>query len=438
MDDGHPDLVGQVVRVGEVGLEGQPEERDRLGMAIQSAPHSVRARLRRCRTGRRRRAGRSPGAGPRVGSSAMTMATSSRAAANGIGMVASASSTRSSNGRWAARRGPGGDGRSANRVDAWPWLPYPRGVTDGPAGFVVTVDPGDRIHFLDWTAPDVDRRPGTVGDRARPRPGVRRPGSGRRSPAGSRRGPTPIAGDGPARPRALRRPDRGRRLRPGPPGRGRRRGRRRRRLSTRPDDPAARSCLAGHGFGAIVAAVARRAPRVALCGPRPRRRRLGTHRGRHGPGRRRVPARPRRAARGHGLDARVPARPARLRPGRPGTPTRRQRPGRPSSRPTPGASCRRRDRTPSRPASGRCSAYDPGAILPGVEAPIVALVAAAATDAAVRVGALAAIDEDRVAAGRGPIRAVRLAATGHNLMRYRPADVTAAILDLAARPRTAT
>jgi pimeloyl-ACP methyl ester carboxylesterase len=28
--------------------------------------------------------------------------------------------------------------------------PYPRGVTDAPAGYVVTVDPGDRIHFLDW------------------------------------------------------------------------------------------------------------------------------------------------------------------------------------------------------------------------------------------------------------------------------------------------
>ena len=85
-----------------------------------------------------------------------------------------------------------------------------------------------------------------------------------------------------------------------------------------------------------------------------------------GHGRRRVPARPRRAARGDALARRVPGGPRRLRPGDAGTPTRNARRGRRSSRPTPGGSCRRRGRTRSRPASGRCSRTTRSATLAAV------------------------------------------------------------------------
>jgi pimeloyl-ACP methyl ester carboxylesterase len=40
--------------------------------------------------------------------------------------------------------------------------PYATGVIDAPAGFVVTVEPGDRIHFLDWGGPGGTRRPGVL------------------------------------------------------------------------------------------------------------------------------------------------------------------------------------------------------------------------------------------------------------------------------------
>lgn len=75
-------------------------------------------------------------------------------------------------------------------------------------------------------------------------------------------------------------------------------------------------------------------------------------------------------------------------------------------------------------------AYEPAMTLAAVEAPIVALVA---TDdgARSRVGALAALSDARVAAGRGAIWVRSFESVGHNLMRYRPTDVTDAILSLA-------
>jgi pimeloyl-ACP methyl ester carboxylesterase len=77
---------------------------------------------------------------------------------------------------------------------------------------------------------------------------------------------------------------------------------------------------------------------------------------------------------------------------------------------------------------------DPTATLLAVSAPIVALLASDDV-AGHRAGGLAAISAARVDAGREPIRAVVLPAIGHNLMRYRPADAAAAILSLAVPAR---
>ncbi len=160
---------------------------------------------------------------------------------------------------------------------------------------------------------------------------------------------------------------------------GPRRGRRRRRRGLRAarrrlDD---RVVLAGHGFGAIVAAGPRPALGRAVRRSRPRRRRLGVARGVDRPRRRRVPARPRRAARGAALDGGLPRRPGRLRSRRPGTPTRSARRGPRSSRRTPAASSRSRGRTCSRRASARCSPTTRSRRCAPVAAPVVALAAAA-------------------------------------------------------------
>jgi pimeloyl-ACP methyl ester carboxylesterase len=76
-------------------------------------------------------------------------------------------------------------------------------------------------------------------------------------------------------------------------------------------------------------------------------------------------------------------------------------------------------------------ALDPVDVLTDVAAPVVALLASD-DEAGTRAAALRAVSAARVAAGRSPIRLVVAAAPGHNLMRYRPAEVTAAILSLAA------
>lgn len=73
--------------------------------------------------------------------------------------------------------------------------------------------------------------------------------------------------------------------------------------------------------------------------------------------------------------------------------------------------------------------YDPVAVLARVAAPVVALIAADPDGARGR--ALASVSDARVAAGRAPVTHAAMPAIGHNLMRYRPQDVTDAILSLA-------
>ena len=78
-------------------------------------------------------------------------------------------------------------------------------------------------------------------------------------------------------------------------------------------------------------------------------------------------------------------------------------------------------------------AYDPAATLARVSAPIVALLARDDTEgfrnlALVRTAAAVA------RAGRPPLRFARFPAEGHDLVRYRPDEVAAAVLELAAAP----
>ncbi len=77
--------------------------------------------------------------------------------------------------------------------------------------------------------------------------------------------------------------------------------------------------------------------------------------------------------------------------------------------------------------------YDPVETLADVAAPIVALAAAASTDdqPGERRRALAAVDDGRRLAERAPIAVVSFLRDGHNLMRYRPDAVSAAILSVA-------
>ena len=74
--------------------------------------------------------------------------------------------------------------------------------------------------------------------------------------------------------------------------------------------------------------------------------------------------------------------------------------------------------------------YDPLVTLAAVEAPIVALAAGDDMEGS-RGKALAAASAARAAAGRGRIRAASFRHDGHNLMRYRPEAVSAAILSVA-------
>jgi pimeloyl-ACP methyl ester carboxylesterase len=81
-------------------------------------------------------------------------------------------------------------------------------------------------------------------------------------------------------------------------------------------------------------------------------------------------------------------------------------------------------------------AYRPLETLAAVEAPVVALVAGPDPDGR-RSAALAAADRARRAAGRSSIGSRRFDAVGHNLMRYRPVDVAAAVLELGGALRSA-
>ncbi len=71
--------------------------------------------------------------------------------------------------------------------------------------------------------------------------------------------------------------------------------------------------------------------------------------------------------------------------------------------------------------------YDPLATLVGVDAPVVAL-AAADDETGSRARALKVASDARVASGRSAIERVSFPHDGHNLMRYRPREVAAAIL----------
>ena len=86
--------------------------------------------------------------------------------------------------------------------------------------------------------------------------------------------------------------------------------------------------------------------------------------------------------------------------------------------------------------------YDPLTVLPRVGAGgrIVALVSGVEGDgvgAGGRSGALASVAAARVAAGETSIETVRFPYDGHNLMRYRPAEVSAAMLRVTRPPDTA-
>jgi len=76
-------------------------------------------------------------------------------------------------------------------------------------------------------------------------------------------------------------------------------------------------------------------------------------------------------------------------------------------------------------------AYDPADVLARVEAPVTALVALAAGDPGPRLAELRRAASARVVAGLGPIGVAGFTDCAHNLPRYRPADVTAAILGAA-------
>jgi pimeloyl-ACP methyl ester carboxylesterase len=76
-------------------------------------------------------------------------------------------------------------------------------------------------------------------------------------------------------------------------------------------------------------------------------------------------------------------------------------------------------------------AYRPSIVLPSVAAPIVAL-AAADDEIETHARTLVAAQDALRAAGRPPIRVVRFPDSGHNLMRYRPVETAAAILSVGS------
>jgi len=78
-------------------------------------------------------------------------------------------------------------------------------------------------------------------------------------------------------------------------------------------------------------------------------------------------------------------------------------------------------------------AYRPDETLASVTAPIGALIAADDEDRT-RTSSLLAVQRTLAAAGRPPIRVAAFPNDGHNLLRHRPADVTAAILAVTPDP----
>ena len=286
------------------------------------------------------------------------------------------------------------------------WPPICRA---GSASCVVSSTPGDRIHFLDWGGPPSGPGVVLVHGLAQTRLVL----DAGRAPACRGRA-TVVAMD-----------LRGHGLSDAPTGRGydldELRGD---VVAVAEGSGAARRdgsvVLAGHGFGAIVAAAA--AARLGdRCAGSSSSTAAGDVAEATGDGRRRVPARPRRAARGHALDARLPRRPRGIDPAT--WDADQERAARAAVVETPaGTSCRRPGRTRSRPASGRCSRTGPADVLPQVDAPIIVVVRRRR-----RPG-----DEDDAGVGDARRRPAPASSTsrraGHNLMRYRPDEVTAAIL----------
>src|SRR4051812_7209433 len=152
---------------GKSSSRGRRKSVIRLGTATHSAPYSVRGTPSyrpysisswassfsiRCRG---------------VGSSSITIATSASASRNGDGIAASDRSTRRSNPTCCAGwRGPAADlaprrrfGIAAYRTSVASPSEPSIALEGEPAGFVVLVEPGDRIHFLDWGG---DGRPPVV------------------------------------------------------------------------------------------------------------------------------------------------------------------------------------------------------------------------------------------------------------------------------------
>jgi len=76
-------------------------------------------------------------------------------------------------------------------------------------------------------------------------------------------------------------------------------------------------------------------------------------------------------------------------------------------------------------------AYDPAEVLSRVSSPVTALVALAAGDPGPRLAELRRAGAARMAAGLSPIGVAGFAGSAHNLPRYRPADLAAAILEAA-------
>ena len=76
--------------------------------------------------------------------------------------------------------------------------------------------------------------------------------------------------------------------------------------------------------------------------------------------------------------------------------------------------------------------YEPADILADVDAPVTALIAQD-DETRSRARALAAASAQREATGRPPIRVIDVGTVGHNLMRYRPREVAAAILGAEKR-----
>jgi pimeloyl-ACP methyl ester carboxylesterase len=77
--------------------------------------------------------------------------------------------------------------------------------------------------------------------------------------------------------------------------------------------------------------------------------------------------------------------------------------------------------------------YEPLDVLPFIDAPVTALVAAD-DETRSRSRALAAASAAREANGRAPIQTISFGHDGHNLMRYRPNEVAAAILSADGPP----